>query len=224
MRIVQITPGSGDNFYCENCLRDLHVVRAMRRLGHDVIMVPLYLPVQSGSQEPITDVPIFYGGVNVYLQQKAGLFRKTPRWLDRVFDSPKLLSWVSKKAGMTNARDLGETTLSMMKGEDGRQVKELDRLVTWLCEQDQRPDVVCLSNILLIGLAKRIKDRLDVPVVCLLQDEEGFLDNLASPYAEQAWSEVAERSKGLDGFVSVSNYYAGAMKDRLGFPPSSPIP
>jgi hypothetical protein len=31
MRIVQITPGSGDNFYCENCLRDVALVRAMRQ-------------------------------------------------------------------------------------------------------------------------------------------------------------------------------------------------
>jgi len=216
MRIVQITPGAGDNFYCENCLRDLHMVRAMRKLGHDVMMVPLYLPLQSGGQESISDVPIFYGGVNVFLQQKAALFRKTPRWFDRIFDSPKLLSWVSKKAGMTTPKDLGETTLSMLRGEDGRQVKELDRLVNWLCEQEQRPDIVCLSNILLIGLAKRIKDKLDVPVVCLLQDEEGFLDGLTSPYAEQGWQEVADRSKGLGGFVSVSNYYAGVMKRRLG--------
>ena len=46
MRIVQITPGSGDNFYCENCLRDVALVRAMRNLGHDVLMVPMYLPLQ----------------------------------------------------------------------------------------------------------------------------------------------------------------------------------
>ncbi len=216
MRIVQITPGSGDNFYCENCLRDLHMVKTMRKLGHDVIMVPLYLPIGSGEQEPISDVPIFYGGGNVYLQQKMGLFRKTPRWLDRVFDSRKLLSWVSKKTGMTSPKDLGETTLSMLRGEHGRQVKELGRLVTWLCEQEQRPDIVCLSNILLVGLARQIQEQLDVPVVCLLQDEEGFLDGLVSPYAEQAWSEVVERSKGIDGFVSVSDYYAGVMKERLG--------
>jgi hypothetical protein len=42
MRIVQICPGSGDAFYCENCLRDAALVRALRTLGHDVVMVPLY--------------------------------------------------------------------------------------------------------------------------------------------------------------------------------------
>lgn len=215
MKIVQITPGSGDNFYCENCLRDLHMVRAMRALGHDVMMVPLYLPLQAEQMESVADAPIFYGGVNVYLQQKASLFRKTPRWLDSVFDSPRLLSWVSKMAGMTSPKDLGETTLSMLKGENGRQDKELGRLVTWLGERAERPDLICLSNALLVGLARRIKEELDVPLACLLQDEDGFLDGLMSPYDEQAWSEVIERVKDIDGFVSVSKYYADVMEKRL---------
>ena len=86
MRIVQITPGSGDSFYCENCLRDAALVTAMRKLGHDVLMVPLYLPLQVDKSEPISNAPIFFGGVNVYLQQKSALFRKTPRWIDRLFD------------------------------------------------------------------------------------------------------------------------------------------
>ena len=62
MRIVQITPGSGDNFYCENCLRDIALVKALRKLGHDVLMVPLYLPLQADETEPLTNTPIFFGG------------------------------------------------------------------------------------------------------------------------------------------------------------------
>lgn len=215
MRIVQITPGSGDNFYCENCLRDAALVKAMRRLGHDVLMVPLYLPLQSDKSEPLSNAPIFFGGVNVFLQQKSALFRKTPRWIDRLFDSRRLLAWAGRKAGMTSARDLGETTISMLRGEHGRQVKELDRLVDWLVAEAQKPDVVCLSNILLGGLARRIKDKLGVPVLCLLQDEDGFLDGLTSPYAEQAWGVVRERARDIDAFIAVSSYFARAMQQRL---------
>ena len=120
MKIIQICPGSGDNFYCENCLRDAALVKALRKLGHDVLMVPLYLPLQADKVEPVSNAPIFFGGVNVYLQQKLSLFRKTPRWIDRWFDSRKLLEWAGQKAGMTNARDLGETTISMLEGEHGR--------------------------------------------------------------------------------------------------------
>ncbi|MCK5114935.1 MAG: hypothetical protein KAR11_09265 [Phycisphaerae bacterium] len=46
MKIIQLTPGSGDNFYCENCLRDNFIVKALRQLGHDAVLVPLYLPPQ----------------------------------------------------------------------------------------------------------------------------------------------------------------------------------
>ncbi len=215
MKIVQICPGSGDNFYCENCLRDAALVKAMRRLGHDVLMVPLYLPLQTDKIEPLSNAPLFFGGINVYLQQKFALFRKTPRWIDRWFDSRGLLEWAGRKAGMTSARDLGEATLSMLQGEHGRQVKELDRFVDWLQTEPEQPDIVCLSNILLAGLARRIRDRLGVPIVCLLQDEDGFLDGLASPYAQQAWETVRERAGDVAAFLAVSEYYADAMAARL---------
>ncbi len=219
MKIVQIAPGAGDSFYCENCLRDATLVKAMLKLGHDVLMVPLYLPVQLDETASEHVSPIFFGGLNVYLQQKSALFRKTPRWLDQLLDSPKLLSWIGRKAGMTSARDLGETTTSMLRGEQGQQIKELNRLVDWLGTQENKPDVICLSNILLVGLAGPIKKRLGVPVVCLLQDEDGFLDGLSSPYREQAWQIIAERSSDVDAFIAVSKYYGDAMRQRLGFDP-----
>ncbi|MHC4330963.1 MAG: glycosyltransferase family 4 protein, partial [Planctomycetota bacterium] len=202
-----------------NCLRDATLVRAMLKLGHDVLMVPLYLPMQIEQSVSSHVSPIFFGGLNVYLQQKSALFRKTPRWFDRLLDSPKLLSWIGRKAGMTSARDLGETTLSMLCGEKGQQIKELNRLVEWLGTQENKPDVVCLSNILLVGLAAPIRQKLGVPVVCLLQDEDGFLDGLSSPYSEQAWEVVSEQSNDVDAFVAVSKYYADAMRKRLGFAP-----
>jgi len=215
MKIIQISPGSGDNFYCENCLRDAALVRVMRARGHDVLMVPLYLPLQADKDEPISNAPIFFGGVNVYLQQKLALFRKTPRWIDKLFDSRALLEWAGRKAGMTNARDLGETTISMLQGADGRQVKELDRLVDWLLQAEDRTDVVCLSNILLGGLVPRLKEKLQVPVVCLLQDEDDFLDGLTSPYAEQAWDIVRRCAREVDAFVAVSQYFGDTMQERL---------
>ena len=216
MKIVQISPGSGDNFYCENCLRDAALVKAIRQQSHDVLMVPLYLPLQADKTEQVSNAPIFFGGVNVFLQQKLAMFRKTPRWIDKLFDARWLLEWAGRKAGMTNARDLGETTISMLEGEHGRQVKELDRLVDWLLETDHDADVVCLSNILLGGLAGRIKERLGIPVVCLLQDEDGFLDGLASPYAEQAWEIVRRRARDVDAFIAVTDYFGRLMQERLG--------
>jgi glycosyltransferase involved in cell wall biosynthesis len=183
-------------------------------------MVPMYLPVQGDEGEVLTEAPIFFGGINVYLQQKWGLFRKTPRWIDWLFDRPRLLRWIGRRAKMISAKELGEATVSMLRGEDGRQVKELERLVEWLSAEENRPDIVCLSNALLTGLAKRLKDKLGVPVVCLLQDEDGFLDGLASPYSGQAWEIIVERAKNIDAFLAVSRYYAGIMQRRLGLDPN----
>jgi len=216
MRIVHICPSAGDSFYCENCLRDAALVKTLRRLGHDVLMVPLYLPLAADKTEPLSNAPIFFGGINVYLQQKLAFFRRTPRWIDRWLDARPLLEWAGRKAGMTSARELGETTVSMLQGENGRQVKELDRFVDWLQTEPEKPDIVCLSNVLLAGQARRIKNRLGGPVVCLLQDEDGFLDGLTAPYAEQAWGMVRERARDIDAFLSVSKYFADAMAARLG--------
>ena len=216
MRIVQITPGSGDNFYCENCLRDQGLLRALRALGHDVVMAPLYLPPGLTETGAADAGPIFFGGINVYLQQKWGWFRRTPRWVDKVFDSRRLLRWAARLSGMTNAHELGATMLSMLAGEQGRQAKELERLVDWLTQE--RPDVVVLSNALLLGLARRIRERLGAAVVCLLQDEDEFIDGLIEPYRSEAWRLLQERAVEVDAFVAVSRYYGGVMRKRLGLP------
>lgn len=216
MQIVQLTPGSGDNFYCENCLRDLSLVRALRAQGHEVMLVPMYLPLQIKNPEPLKSAPIFFGGINVYLQQKAGLFRRTPTWLDRWLDSPFLLRGIAKFSSMTSARDLGETTISMLEGADGRQTKEIDRLAEWLQGQAENADVIILSNALLSGLAQPLRERLKTPVVCLLQDEDGFLDGLGSPWAERAWEQLKANTEYIDHFVSVSQYFQGVMAERMG--------
>ena len=215
MRIAFLMPGAGGTFYCENCIRDVALVRALHQLGHEPITVPMYLPLQLDEPVPVEPAPVFFGGINVYLQQKLALFRRTPRWLDRLFDAPRLLRWAARKAGMTNPRDLAETTLSMLRGEEGRQVKELERLAAWLAEE-VRPDLVCLSNALLLGVARRVKETVGTPVVCSLQDEDIFLDGLPEPYRQEAWATVGERARDADLFVAVSHYFAATMRERLG--------
>lgn len=218
MRIVQITPGSGDQFYCENCLRDAALVRALRVDGADVVLVPMYLPLSLDGDQSLERTEVFFGGVNVYLQQKMGLFRYTPRWLDKLFDSDWLLRRVSKKAGMTSAKQLGEMTLSMLEGPQGRQVKEVDRLVEFLSLEENKPDVLVLSNMLLAGLAGPIKERLGCKLVCWLQDEDGFIDGLGDPWAGRVWEKMAQIVPDFDLFLPVSNYFAGVMQKRLSIP------
>ncbi len=215
MKIVQISPGTGDSFYCENCLRDSILAKQMAKLGHDVVIVPMYLPLGVDWDELGQRLPMFFGGINVYLQQKSSLFNWTPRWLSRWLDSERLLRYAAQRVGMTSARLLGRTTISMLRGQQGRQKKELRRLLQWLSEQTPKPDLICLSNILLGGLVQPIKAQLALPVVSLLQDEDTFLDGLAPPYSRQAWDLVGQCCSGVDAFIAVSKYYAKLMQNRL---------
>src|SRR5262249_16787480 len=134
MRITQITPGAGPMF-CGNCLRDNAFVAALRKLGHEVTMVPLYLPITLDEPDQSVDTPIFFGGINVYLEQKSSLYRSAPAWLRGLLGSPGLLKWAAGKTAGTRAEDLGELTLSMLRGEAGNQAPELDQLITWLKTQ-----------------------------------------------------------------------------------------
>ncbi len=218
MRILQLTPGTG-GFFCGTCIRDNALTLALRRLGHDALMVPLYLPPTLDEASGAEGAPLFYGGINVYLQQKSGLFRRTPRWVDRFFDAPAALKGAAKRAGMTRASQLGDLTVSMLKGENGHQAKELDRLTEWLASEDGRPDVVILSNALLMGLARRIKEETGALVVCTLQGEDTFLDSLPGPDRDAAWQTLAERARDVDAFIAVSRYHADLMTARANLPP-----
>src|SRR5687768_6593714 len=131
MNIVQITPGAG-GMYCGNCFRDNALVAALRKLGHSTLMVPLYLPMTLEDENQSAGTPIFFGGINVYLEQKSALFRKAPSWLRDLLDSPAILKWAAGRAVKTRAEDVGDLTLSMLRGEEGNQKRELGELVQWL--------------------------------------------------------------------------------------------
>ena len=177
MKIAYITPGSGDNFYCQNCFRDDEFLTALILLGHDVHKVPMYLPSGFERDGKVSSSPVFYGAINVYLREKIPGYKHAPSWMEKAFDSQPLLRYAAKKSGSTDASGLEGMTLSMLHGESGRHAAELDNLVRYL--QDKiKPDVVHLSNALLLGLAYRLKHDLGARVVCSLQDENEWIDEM----------------------------------------------
>ncbi|MBM3288607.1 MAG: glycosyltransferase family 4 protein [Candidatus Hydrogenedentes bacterium] len=213
MRILSLTPGTGGTFYCQNCLRDGQMVRALRRRGHDVVVVPLYLPILLDADGLDNGTPVFFGGVNVFLQQNLGLFRRTPRWLDKALDSAWMLRRAAAREGSTRARDLAPMTYSMLQGRDGRQRKELQRFIAWL-EEGPKPDLVHISNALLLGVARDIRDTLGVPIVCSLQDEDTWIDAMEPAWRDRCWDIIAEKARDVDLFVAVSHWYAAKMTRR----------
>jgi glycosyltransferase involved in cell wall biosynthesis len=213
MNIVQITPGAGA-MYCGNCFRDNALVAELRKLGHNAVMVPLYLPLTLDDADQSAGTPLFFNGINVYLDQQSALFRKSPRWLRKMLGHPRLLNWAATRAAKTRAQDVGELTISMLRGEEGNQIAELESLITWLRTQP-RPDVICLSNVLLAGMVRRVKAEFGCKIVCTLQGEDTFLDGLPEAFRPVAWNLISERCRDIDLFIAPSRYFAELMTRRL---------
>ncbi len=204
--------------YCGNCFRDNALVAELRKLGHHATMLPMYLPITLDENDQSAGQPIFFNGINVYLAQKSAMFRRAPKWLRKFFVSPKLLNFAGKFAAKTNPRDVGELLISMLRGEEGKQARELDELIAWL-KRHEKPDVICLSNALLLGLARRLKAELRTTVVCTLQGEDSFLDALPASHRDLAWKTISERARDADLFIAPSNYFAELIGRRLKIPP-----
>ncbi len=217
MKIVNIVPGFGGTFYCGNCLRDSGYTKSLIKLGHDAMMLPIYLPLtmEHGVEEDTN--PIFYGAVNIYLKQNFKIFRKMPPWMERFFNSSSILRYAAKKAGSTRTEGLEEMTISMIMGKDGNQNVELQELIDFL-KNHEKPDVVHLSNALLIGLAKQIREQLNIPVVCSLQDEDVWVDAMNDHYREKVWNLMSQKAEHVDAFIAVSDYYAAEMKLKMRIP------
>ena len=214
MKIAHISTGAA-GMYCGTCMHNNTLARALIRQGHDVTLVPLYTPLRTDEDSVAID-RVFFGAVNVYLQQSSWLFRHTPRFVDWLLDRPRLLDWVSRFSGSTEGKSLGAMTLALLEGEHGPTKKELEKLVEWLAELE--PDVVHLSLSLLLGTAHRIKEELGVPIVCELQGEDIFFDDIPEPYHSRVIEAMQKRTADIDAFIAPCQYYADLMSAECGFP------
>lgn len=202
--------------YCGSCLRDNAMATELIARGHDVLLLPVYTPTFTDEPNVSRD-HVVLGGISAYLEQYVPFFRKTPRWLDRLWDSKTVLSLASRRSISTNPKMLGEMTVSVLKGEGGFQGKEIDKFIDWMKEQAP-PDVINLPYSLLISMAAPLKEALKAPVVCTLQGEDLFLDGLHEPYRTQALDLIRGQIEHVDMFLSVSEYYARFMPGYLGIP------
>lgn len=219
MRIVQITAGAGGRI-CGSCLHDNALVRSLRRRGGNCILVPAYVPTTT-DEENVAESRIVCGGVNVWLQEHVPLFRHTPWWFDRLLDplldSRGLLVWLSSRTGGTKPADVAGLTVSSLEGESGHQRKEIEKLARWLA-RDVRPDIVQLSNVLLVGLARRVKEATGAKIVCSLSGEDIFIEQIPEPHYAQVRSLLRERSNDIDHFVALSRSFADFMRVYLDVP------
>jgi glycosyltransferase involved in cell wall biosynthesis len=189
-------------------------VRALIARGRDAILVPAYVPTTTDEENVAID-HVVMGGVNVWLQEHVPLLRYTPAFLDRPLDSRGLLGWLSSRTGSARPADLGPLTVSTLEGEHGRQRKEVRKLGRWLARV-QRPDVVHLSNALLIGLAPEIRRATGGKIVTSLSGEDIFIDGLPEPYRSRVWELLRARAAHVDHFVALNQFFADFMRERMG--------
>ena len=216
MRILYILPGSGGSFYCQNCLRDMALADALRQRGHTVISMPLYLPATAQAAAPDA-VPVFYGAVSLYLRHRFAVLRRLPRAWFAPLDAWPVLRLAARLSESTSATGLEDLTLSMLQGEEGRQAEELQRVAEWIAALPlhEKPELIVLSNALLIGLARALKQAARCPLVCWLQDEHVWLDAMDAALRSAALRVMAARADAVDRFVAVSASYADRMAEWL---------
>jgi len=215
VRLLIVTAGAG-GMYCGSCLRDNALATELIARKHDVTLLPVYTPTLT--DEPnVSGGRVFFGGVSVYLQQHLSLFRHTPDFLDRLWDSPALIRAVSGRGVSTDPKLLGELTVSMLKGEQGFQAKELRKMLEWLRTLPPY-DAVNLPNALLLGMAPSLRRERLGPLVCTLQGEDLFLEALQEPYRSQSMALIRRLASEVDAFVAVSASYADFMTGYLGLP------
>jgi glycosyltransferase involved in cell wall biosynthesis len=216
MRLLSITAGAGA-MYCGSCLRDNALAAELMARGHDVSLLPVYTPTLT-DETNVSDHRVFFGGISVYLQQHVPLFRHTPAIFDRVWDAPAVLRTVAGRTmSAVDPRFLGAMTVSMLRGEDGFQGKEIVKLLEWL--RGQPPfDLIVLPNSLLIGLAAPLVRALGRPVCCTLQGEDLFLESLPAEDCEEALRLVRSHRDSVARFIAVSDFYAEHMAGYLDLP------
>ncbi|MDR0711351.1 MAG: glycosyltransferase [Prevotellaceae bacterium] len=214
LKILFIVPGAGDAFYCGNCFRDSLHAHALRQAGHDVTVMPLYLPLKDASFAGNT--PLFFPAVSLFVAQKYFRKRKIPRLLEKFLSSDFALNMAASLSGTTTPNGLEDMTLSMITGDDSVFCHQAAPLISWIKKEAQQPDVIHLSSSLIIGIAKAIRREMpEIPLVCSLQDEEAWIDCLNSVAANAAWSGIAENSRYVDNFIASSHFYKQSIEKRL---------
>ncbi len=212
MKILFIIPGAGDSFYCGNCLRDNLYASALHDAGHKVVVMPLYLPLSNNLSA--TKSPLFFPATTYYVAHKFFKNRKVPKWIERIMGSRFMLDFAASKSGTTSPKGLESMTLSMITGDDAAFQTEIKQLIDWI-NADEKPDIIHLSSSLLIGIARMLRPELQIPIVCSLQDEEVWIDDMDAHYAGMAWSSINDHIQHVDGLISTSQYYKSIAQNKI---------
>ena len=215
MKIAYICSGTGDAFYCENCVRDNALISGLRALGHSVTIVPMYLPLKDNDAAGGV-APVMFGAVRLYLIDKFPSLKRIPEKILRSLDHRSILKMAASFASSTRADGNEAMTISMLKGADGPFADEFDKSAEAI--KELKPDLVFLSNAFLLGIASAIKAKMPVPIVCMLQDEHVWVDASAPEYQDEIWKAAAGQCQYADMLCAHSNWFRDKITKSLNIP------
>lgn len=212
MRIVHLTAGAGKR-YCGACLRDTSLVRALLCLGHEATLQTLYLPVHD--EEGVeAEGRIGMGGIATWLAANGPVLDKLAAPLEGVLGSRGILRVAARLGEMTEPSSLGPMTHATLRVEGKAMSALCERVVQDIAAL--KPQAVLLSNALLLGFAPLLKRATGAAVICTLQSESDFIEDLSDPWPDRVWRTLRELSGAVDGFIAVSRAHRDEMAGRLG--------
>ena len=213
-KIIYLTAGAAGMF-CGSCMHDNALVRAMAEFGVDIQLVPTYTPIRTDEVDVSVD-QVFFGGINVYLQQKFPPLRWLPAFLDRFLDNPSLIQRLTARSIDMSSEELGKLSVSMLAGLQGNQRKEVNRLVAWL--KNEKPEAIIFTNALIGGCIPEIKKRVNCSVLVTLQGDDVFLDSLPDKYRSKCIESISKLVPSVDGFVVHTQFFKDYMSEYFGIP------
>jgi glycosyltransferase involved in cell wall biosynthesis len=215
VKIIYIATGAA-NMYCGSCMHDNALAAALKAAGEDVSLFPLYTPMRL-DEENVGEPRIFYGGIKAYLLQKYPRPFFGRDLLLRVAGSQALLRLMPRFdiGSAVDPKANAEMTISILKGEQGNQRELLRELVVWI-KSTYQPDLIHITNTLLIGVAREFKRSLQIPITCGLHGEDIFLEGMPQPYQSEALNLIRERARDVDRFLAISTYYADMFSKWVG--------
>ncbi|MCG6155984.1 glycosyltransferase family 4 protein [Rubinisphaera margarita] len=212
MHIAFVTAG-GAGMFCGSCMQDNALARALMQLGCEVSLIPTYTPIRL-DQEDVSDQHVFLGGINLYLDNLIPFWRYLPRPLVSWLDHPRILKWASSRGVGNDASTLGPMTVAMLNGARGPMRREYQDLVDHLLDR-LKPDVIVFSNALLSGIMPLLRERFSGPILCLLQGDDLFLNQLPGKYRDRAIAAIGENSRSFAAFITHTRFYADLMSQFL---------
>jgi glycosyltransferase involved in cell wall biosynthesis len=215
MKIIYIASGAA-NMYCGSCMHDNALAAALKAAGEDVSLFPLYTPMRL-DEENVGEPQIFYGGIKAYLLQKYPRPFLGRDLLLRVAGSQALLRLMPRFdiGSAVDPEANAEMTISILKGEDGNQRELLQELISWI-KSNYQPDIIHITNTLLIGVAREFKRSLQIPITCGLHGEDIFLEGMPQSYQQEALELIHDRAQDVDRFLAISTYYADMFSKWVG--------